>query len=367
MEAGEARGSGGPRPHSTADAARGGWLRGIGRWWRRRRGACDPLVEPPRDGQPGGTWERFSYEGAAGRRGYAVYTPPNLGVGGPVPVVVVLHGCAQTAEDVAAGTRLNALADRAGFLVVYPEQSTRANRRGCWNWFEPRHQVRGSGEPSLIAGITEEVLADRRGTARDRRRVYVLGLSAGGAMASIVAATYPDLYAAVGVHSGLQYAAAQHPLSARAAMRGVGPSPERQGQLAHAAMGPRARRVPAVIVQGDQDATVHPSCGEQVVRQWLTTARLASPGEAPTDFAQPDAIRSGRSRGGLTYTVRSWNDATGGPLVEYWLVAGLGHAWSGGALEGSYADPRGPSATEVMIRFFFRHRLDATPRPAFLP
>jgi poly(hydroxyalkanoate) depolymerase family esterase len=299
-----------------------------------------------------GRWEQLVDKGLAGSRSFAVYTPPGLTPGTAVPLVVVLHGCNQSARDAALGTDVNAYADRAGFVAVYPEQSTADNHRLCWNWFQPRHQARGSGEPAAIARITERVLSGRGGQKLDRNRVHVMGLSAGGAMAGILAATYPDLYASVGMHSAPQFGAARSPMTALLAMKSGGPDPARQGRLAHAAMGPRARVVPVIVVQGDADRTVWAGNGDSVVRQWLTTSRLAHGDEGELDFARPHAISSHRAPGGLSYEVRRWSDGDGRPVVQYWVVSDLGHAWSGGAGAGSYTDPRGPSATEAMWEFF---------------
>ena len=305
-----------------------------------------------------GTWDQLVDESPTGSRSYAVYTPAGLHPGKAVPLVVVLHGCNQSAEDAALGTEVNALADRAGFVAVYPEQSAHDNPRHCWNWFDPRHQVRGSGEPAAIARITERVLSRPGGARLDRKRVHVMGLSAGGAMAGILAATYPDLYASVGIHSAPQFRAARSPLSALLAMRNGGPNPQRQGRLAHAAMGPRARVVPVIVVQGDADRTVRAVNGDRVVRQWLTTSQLAGEEAKGLDFDRPHSIHDDRAPGGLSYSVRAWNDSTGRPVVRYWTVSGLGHAWSGGAVAGSYTDPRGPNATEAMCNFFDQCDLD---------
>jgi poly(hydroxyalkanoate) depolymerase family esterase len=309
-----------------------------------------------------GGWERLVDWGPTGSRSYAVYTPPGLRAGKAVPLVVVLHGCRQSVGDAALGTEVNGFAERAGFVVLYPEQSAADNPRLCWNWFNPRHQVRGYGEPAQIARITERVLnarSDERGGATlDRNRVHVMGLSAGGAMAGILAATYPDLYASAGIHSAPQYRAARGPVTAMMAMKSGGPDPERQGRLAYIAMGPRARVVPVIVVQGEADRTVWAGNGDAVVRQWLTTSRLAS-GQGPGfDFGRPQARKVHRAPGGLSYSVRDWNDASGRPVVRYWTVPDLGHAWSGGASAGSYTDPRGPSATGAMWDFFSQCRMD---------
>jgi poly(3-hydroxybutyrate) depolymerase len=194
-----------------------------------------------------------------------------------------------------------------------------------------------------------------------------MGLSAGGAMAGILAATYPDLYASAGIHSAPQYAAARSPMTALMAMRSGGPDPEGQGRLAHAAMGPRARVVPVIVVQGEADRTVFPRNGDRVVRQWLSTSGLAGVGAQALEFGRPHSCMTERAPGGFTYSVRGWNDSAGRPVVRYWVVAELGHAWSGGASAGSYTDPRGPSATEAMCDFFGQCRMDrdtaSTARP----
>jgi poly(hydroxyalkanoate) depolymerase family esterase len=337
---------------------------------RRRWSPLRPAARPRPGRLPGsaasGTWEELVDKGPAGSRSYAVYTPPGLAPGTAVPLVVVLHGCNQSVKDAAVGTDVNAYADRAGFVAVYPEQSVGDNIRLCWNWFQPRHQARGGGEPAAIARITERVLSGRGGQKLDRNRVHVMGLSAGGAMAGILAATYPDLYASVGIHSAPQFGAARSPVTALLAMKSGGPDPARQGRLAHAAMGPRARVVPVIVVQGDADRTVWAGNGDKVVRQWLTTSGLAHGDGPELDFARPHARNSHRVPGGLSYEVRHWNGRDGRPVVQYWMVSDLGHAWSGGAGAGSYTDPRGPSATAAMCDFFDRTGMerDSVERPS---
>ena len=323
-----------------------------GRGWRPLRLAVRRRLRPTPTSTEAGRWDQFVDKGANGSRSYAVYTPPGLRPGAAVPLVVVLHGCNQSVKDAALGTEVNAYAERAGFVALYPEQSAADNLRLCWNWFQPRHQARGFGEPAAIARITERVLGGRGGATLDRNRVHVMGLSAGGAMAGILAATYPDIYASVGIHSAPQFGAARSPVTALLAMKSGGPDPERQGRLAHAAMGSRARVVPVIVFQGDADRTVWAGNGDTVVRQWLTTSRLANGGGPEYDFARPHASNADRVPGGLSYEVRSWNNKAGRPVVQYWVVSDLGHAWSGGASAGSYTDPRGPSATRAMCDFF---------------
>ncbi|MBF0371822.1 MAG: PHB depolymerase family esterase, partial [Alphaproteobacteria bacterium] len=264
-------------------------------------------------------------------RGYKLYIPANR-PDGLVPLVVMLHGCTQSPDDFAAGTRMNLLAEEHGCLVAYPEQPSSANHSKCWNWFSPEHQGRGAGEPSLIAGITRRIIAEH---PIDPGRVYVAGLSAGGAAAAIMGATHPDLFAAVGVHSGLACGSARDLPSALAAMR--------QGGAPSAV--PGKDPIPAIVFHGDQDGTVHPRNGEAVVAQ--TT---------PSGGITPKVERGHAPGGGHAYTRVLHADPSGRVLCEQWTIHGAGHAWAGVAPAGSYTDPRGPDASREMLRFFLEHR-----------
>ena len=289
-------------------------------------------VRPPATDLEGRFLEA-THAGAHGARLYKTYLP-RRGEGRKRPLVVMLHGCRQNPDDFAAGTRMNELADELGFIVVYPRQARAANATRCWNWFRSADQQRDGAEPSLIAGITREAIARHNA---DPRRVYIAGLSAGGAMAAIMGHTYPDLYAAIGIHSGLAYASARDLPSALAAMRGRDPVSGTQ------AAAPR-RQVPTIVFHGDEDATVHPSNGRRLIARAMSTPGA---GGAPA----PLAVESGEARG-RSYTRTLQADAAGRPLLEHWIVHGAGHAWSGGSGEGSYADPRGPEASREMLRFF---------------
>ena len=295
----------------------------------------EPAVQTP------GSFVTRSHTGAAGTREYKLYVPATHEAVG-LPVIVMLHGCQQGPDDFAAATRMNALADEHGFIVVYPRQAANANNAKCWNWFEAKHQLRDSGEPSLIAGITRDVLAECEG---DARRVYVAGLSAGGAMAAVMAATYGELYAAAGVHSGLAYASAHDVPSAFAAMRG-------SRRAKHKSRGDkRARAVPTIVFHGDSDSTVHPANGEELIAQ-----ASSAPPQGDSEAATHERVVERGDANGRAYTRTTYLDGKGNAVFEQWLVHGGAHAWSGGSVEGSFSDPQGPDASREMVRFFMQHK-----------
>lgn len=289
------------------------------------------------------------FTNAAGSRLYRVHLPPGPAAG-LRPVIVMLHGCTQSAEDFAAGTQMDRLADRHGFIAVYPEQPPGANASRCWNWFSGENQQRDRGEPSLIAGITREVIAREGG---DPQRVFIAGMSAGGAMAVIMAETWPDLYAAAGVHSGLPYAAAHDIASALSAMHGGG---ARNGFFVPAA---GARAVPVIVFHGDSDPTVHPSNGIEIVAR----AGKAHAAQADAPLLRPVSSQ-GTSSGGRRYTRTVHEGEQGRAPIEAWTVHGAGHAWSGGHASGSHTDASGPDASAEMVRFFLSLPLDAGAAPS---
>ena len=306
------------------------------------------LPAPPAD-TPGGDWERLPHDG----RPVFVYTPPELDAATAAPLVVALHGCTQTAASFSAGSLLNRAADRHGFVVAYPEQSREHNPQCCWNWFTGGHQARGAGEPAFIAGATRALVADAARRTIDPARIFVAGMSAGAAMAAVMAATYPDLYAAVAMHSGLAYGSARNLPAATTAMSRGAPDPDALGRAAFAAMGPHARPVPALVIHGTDDGIVAPVNGEHTAHQWLVTNRLAA-GDGGGPGVTPATVREPAGAGARAATRRTWTGDDGRTLVEHLEVEGLGHAWSGGAPGGSYTDPRGPSASDAIWAFFAR-------------
>jgi poly(hydroxyalkanoate) depolymerase family esterase len=298
-------------------------------------GATDPhldadLVRPPSPTGPSFQFQMLRC--AAGTRRYKLYIPARYH-GQTLPLVIMLHGCTQSPDDFAAGTRMNELAEEQLFFVAYPEQPKSANARKCWNWFNEGDQGRDSGEPLLIAELTREIM---RNHSIDEDRVYIAGMSAGGAAAAIMGATYPDLYAAVGIHSGLACGAARDVPGAFAAMR--------NGAALARGVSQNARLVPTIVFHGDRDTTVSPVNGDQVITQ--ATAGL--------DY--PTTVSRGASADGTAVTRIVRKKDTDRSMAEHWLVHGLGHAWSGGSRKGTFTDARGPDASREFVRFFLQHR-----------
>jgi poly(hydroxyalkanoate) depolymerase family esterase len=310
----------------------------------KRAGAVvhQPAWPAPRPASPG-RWLAGSFRNAYGQRNYRLYVPGRY-VGQAMPLLVMLHGCTQDPDDFAATTGMNDLADRCSFLVLYPEQSASAHERRCWQWFQPEHQARSQGEPAVIAGLTRRVM---REYAVDPDRVYVAGLSAGGAMAVVLGVTYPELFAAVGVHSGLPYKAGEGLLSAWMAMRLGTPA------VASMEVPAGSRAVPLIVFHGDADRTVSLANSNQLVAQWAHRYALCDGATAAT-IAQPMTVRDGVVPAGYAYSQALYG-AGDQTLIEQWTVHGLGHAWSGGSPAASHADPLGPDASAEMARFFAQH------------
>lgn len=266
-----------------------------------------------------------------GKRSFKLYVPAIAGTANSrLPLLVMLHGCRQTPDNFASGTGMNALAEEFGFLVVYPAQERRSQIYRCWNWYMQSDQARGSGEPALIASLVSDIIA-KQGV--DPEKVYVAGLSAGASAALIVADAYPDIFAAVGTHSGLPVGAAHDGVSALIAMK-------------YGASGlPHSHPIPTIGFHGSSDKVVNPRNGRLIVAHALDPyPRLGK------------TVKRGRTTGGRKYVRTSYGLETGGSLIEQWVVVGAAHAWSGGNAADRYTDPDGPDASREMVRFFLRHR-----------
>ena len=276
---------------------------------------------------------RFSDEvfaGPGGTRAYKIFVPG--GLPRRAPLLVMLHGCTQDPADFAVGTRINELADSAGVIVAYPEQPASANPQKCWNWYLPEHQSGGTGEPAQIAALTRDVISR---LPVDPSRVYVAGISAGGAMALILAATQPELYAAAAVHSAVPVGSANSVAEALAVMRGQSPRP----------LPPVQKAVPLLAIHGSADAVVAPANLQRIGAQWATAAGL--------DPATAQETRE--EAGGRPISRAILRNSQGRVVQERWTVEGLGHAWSGGSPAGSYTDPQGPDASRAMLQFLLQH------------
>ena len=307
-----------------------------------------PPVEREQHATPRGQCLSFVYTSPIGSRAYELYVPGAYGAE-PMPLVMMLHGCKQDPDDFAAGTRFNEVAEEQGFLVAYPAQSASANGSNCWNWFEPRAQTRAGAEPSILAGIVDEIGKAYR---VDERRVYVAGLSAGAAMAVVLGETYPDVFAAVGAHSGLPYGAAHDVPSAFAAMHGAAqlPTAKRERGIASAGRAPAASRAVATIVfHGDRDATVVLKNSSAIADQAVSDLEHEW---GPLTREVQERVAHGRRCTRITYLA-----GDGLPVVEQWTIHGGGHAWSGGSAAGSFTEPQGPDASREMVRFFLLHEL----------
>ncbi|WP_246001350.1 extracellular catalytic domain type 1 short-chain-length polyhydroxyalkanoate depolymerase [Oceanobacillus piezotolerans] len=289
-------------------------------------------------------------KGTHGGKTYQLYLPDKFSEDESYPLMVMLHGCTQDATQFAAGTKMNALADKERFIVLYPEQNSGANMNKCWNWFETAHQSRGSGEPAAIAGMVQKIESDY---VISDNQVYVAGLSAGGGMSVIMGATYPDLFDGIGVGAGLEYKAAITMVEAFTAMSSGGPDPVNQGKLAYQAMGSRAQTLPVIAVHGTSDYTVNPINSDQIIKQWATTNNYVETGSSTGWIDDtPDHTENLQVPGGRAYTVYDYHNTEGKLWMQKVIVQGMGHAWSGGSTAGSYTDPQGPDASQMMWDFF---------------
>jgi poly(hydroxyalkanoate) depolymerase family esterase len=284
---------------------------------------------------------------------YTRYVPS--GASGGEPLLVALHGCSQEPDGFAAATRFNDLAEREGFVVVYPDQSAFANPYDCWNWFYDYHTTsRGTGEGGVVTDIARH---ERDRLSLDPDRVYLAGFSAGAAMVPNLLATYADVYAAGGVHSGLEYDAADTATGGTWAMSYGGPDPWYQGEQASEAMAGYgvADDVPTVCVHGTADDTVAPVNGDQVTVQAVETNDLGTDGRDDGNVDVPADQDDSGTTGGYDWRRRRFADDAGRVLVEYWAVEGMGHAWAGGAADRAYTAPDAPDATRIVWDFLARH------------
>lgn len=301
------------------------------------------MVDTPTTTPAGAVPERWT-DGSFSHQGrtlaYKLYVPPRAAgeAIAPRPLVLMLHGCTQDPADFAAGTQMNTLARELGVIVLYPAQTQHANAQRCWNWFKPQHQQRGRGEPALLVALTESVMAANHA---DPARVYVAGLSAGGAMADILGRCYPDVFAAVGVHSGLPSGAATDVMGALSVMRS-GASATAATRTTTVASD-AAAMPPLIVFHGDADTTVHARNGAAVVDAALGTSPAAP------------RIAEGSSVAGQRFTRSIYCAAAGRNAIEHWRLHGGGHAWSGGSTQGSFTQPTGADASTEMLRFFLAH------------
>ena len=297
--------------------------------------APDDAREHVDDAKQLGRFLPSSFSNVAGIRAYKLYIPSNYH-GQSCPLIVMLHGCTQSPDDFAAGTRMNRLAEEVTCFVAYPEQPATANPSKCWNWFKRGDQQRDRGEPSLIAGITRQIMQEY---TIDAKRIYVAGMSAGGAAAAIMADVYPDLYAGLAVHSGLTCRLAHDIPSAFDAMKNG------SGSRSTAPNQPFVYDlpIPTIVFHGDRDSTVHPCNGDNFA-------------VAMSKSSSDTRIATGRVRGGRTYTQTTYTDASGRALFEHWVIHNASHAWSGGSTSGSFTDPKGPDASREILRFFLAHQ-----------
>jgi poly(hydroxyalkanoate) depolymerase family esterase len=286
--------------------------------------------------------------GKHAEREYKLYVPAKQG-DRPAPLVVMLHGCTQNPDVFAESTRMNAHADKGGFLVLYPAQKLSANPARCWNWFLPKNQARDSGEPAEIVGLVQQVAGEY---PVDRKRVYVAGLSAGASMSAILAACYPDVFAAAAIHDGTMYKSATSFGEAQKVMvTGKAPDPDRLASEAWSCGGKKSLAVPVMVWHGEGDNIVNRANGEFLVRQFVALNDLADDGKSNGSVKQAAKTESGRVEKGHDYSVVSY-ELRGRPLVQYYKVDKMGHAWSGGKDDLIFSDGKGPDASGLMWNFF---------------
>jgi poly(hydroxyalkanoate) depolymerase family esterase len=309
----------------------------------------------------GGSWTGGTVKNSFGSRDYKLWLATGYRKEKPAPLVLMLHGCMQKAEDLAALAGMNDLADEHNFLVAYPQQAVTSNPLGCWNWFDPKHQSRDAGEPALIAAVVQDI---RSAYNIDAKRIYVAGISAGGAMAVVMATTYPELFAGLGVMAGVEYKAGITVEGGLASMKSGGPDPNQQGLLAFQTMqqslGAAKKRMPVIAFHGTKDPYLNPVNTEQLIAQWAQTNDYLDDGKDNDSVSIKSPLETkGAIPNGYSYTRTQYKDSHGRLLMEKWIVDGLGHAWSGSPIANQFADAKGPKASAETWRFFTETSLDS--------
>ena len=314
----------------------------------------------------GGSWVAGAIKNSSGSLEYKLWVASDYRKEKPVALVLMLHGCMQKAEDLAAASGINDLGDKNNFLVVYPQQAAAANPLRCWNWFDPKHQSREAGEPSLIAAVIQDI---RSTYSIDANRVYVVGISAGGAMAVVMGATYPELFAGLGVIAGAEYRAGTSVEAGLAAMKQGGPEPDQQGILAFQTIqkssGGSKKRMPVIAFHGTKDPYLNPINTDQVIAQWAETNDYLDDGKGndSINIKSPNEAK-GDVPNGYSYTRYLYKDSNGRLLLEKWIVEGLAHAWPGSPNASQFADPKGPNASAEIWRFFVETTSDSPVSPS---
>jgi len=289
-------------------------------------------------------------------RDYRLFVPASYQAGTPIPLVVMLHGCKQDPDIFAAGTRMNRLAESENFLVLYPKQDSSSNSDRCWNWYDPSNQNRGA-EAAIISGMVEKI---KREYSVNKSRIYVAGMSAGGAMTSIMASCYSGMFAAAAVHSGLEYEAAGTPWAAETLLllqwAGL-TDPNIAGRDAYRCSGSRRRLMPVMVIHGDADKRVNVINADQVIKQFAQMNDYGDDGRDDDSIRSiPTSTTSGSVPNGRSYTVEHYNYG-GRLLYQKVIVKGMAHAWSGGdnSQDVEHNDPQGPDASGLIWKFFSLH------------
>jgi poly(hydroxyalkanoate) depolymerase family esterase len=317
----------------------------------------------------GGTWTGGTVKNSFGSRDYKLWLATPYRKEQPVPLVLMLHGCMQKAEDLAALAGMNDLADANNFLVAYPQQVATANPLSCWNWFDPKHQARDGGEPALIAAVVQDI---RSTYSIDDKRIYVVGISAGAAMGVVMAATYPEIFAGLALMAGVEYKAGTTVEGGLAAMKSGGPDPNQQGVLAFQSMqqglGTAKKRMPVIAFHGTKDPYLNPLNTDQLIAQWAQTNDYLDDGKDNDSVSIKSPLEmKGAVPNGYSFTRSQYKDSTGRLLIEKWIVEGLGHAWSGSPIANPFADAKGPKASVETWRFFTETSLASPPSPTAMP